>query len=88
MTTSTAPATAPGRVLAQRLSAVLRPEFTGDLIRIDPDNPVFARGRCQVTGCDRGAWTKLLCNTHYGRPAGHRPAAANGPARTQRRTRP
>lgn len=67
MSTSTAPTTLPGRILAERLSTALRPEFTGDLIRIDPDNPVFARGRCQVTGCDRGAWTKLLCNTHYGR---------------------
>lgn len=67
MRASTVPAPVPGRVLAERLSAVLRPEFTGALIRIDPDNPVFARGRCQVTGCDRGAWTKLLCNTHYGR---------------------
>lgn len=68
MRASTTPAT--GRrptTLAEQLAGALRPEFTGALIRIDPDNPVFARGRCQVTGCDRGAWTKLLCNTHYGR---------------------
>lgn len=54
-------------VLAERLTVALRPEFTGDLIRIDPDNPVFARGRCQVSCCDRGAWTRMLCGTHYGR---------------------
>ena len=52
-------------VLAERLTVALRPEFTGDLIRIDPDNPVFARGRCQVSCCDRGAWTRMLCGTHY-----------------------
>lgn len=67
MRTSIAPASVPRPTLGERLASALRPEFTGDLIHIDPDNPVFARGRCQVTGCDRGAWTKMLCNTHYGR---------------------
>lgn len=67
MRAGAAPLTVPGLTLAERLASVLRPEFGGDLIHIDPDNPVFARGRCQVTGCGRGAWTRMLCNTHYGR---------------------
>lgn len=67
MSTAPLPATLPGATLPERLAELLRPEFTGDLIRIDPDNPIFARGHCQVTGCDRGAWTRMLCNTHYGR---------------------
>lgn len=67
MRAATVPLTTGGLTLAEQLTRVLRPEFAGELIRIDPDNPVFARGRCQVTGCDRGAWTRMLCNTHYGR---------------------
>lgn len=45
----------------------VRAEFQGELIRIDPDDPVFARGRCSVDGCDRGAWSRLLCGAHYNR---------------------
>ena len=61
------PAGAPGTTLLNVLTGVVRPEFTGELIRIDPTNPVFARGQCQVVGCGRGAWTRMLCNGHYGR---------------------
>lgn len=37
-----------------RLEAALRPEFYGEMIRIDPGDPVFARGRCTAAGCERG----------------------------------
>jgi hypothetical protein len=53
--------------LLDRLQAAVRPEFAVELIRTDPANPVFARGQCRVTGCERGAWSKFLCNGHYGR---------------------
>lgn len=45
----------------------VRPEFQTEIIRVDPDNPVFARGRCSAAGCDRGAWSRLLCGAHYNR---------------------
>lgn len=51
--------------LLDKLQDAVRPEFAVEMIHIDPDDPVFARGRCQVRGCDRGAWSLLLCNTHY-----------------------
>ena len=58
---------APASPLLNKLTATVRPEFSTVLIRIDADNPVFARGRCQVAGCGRGAWTRMLCNGHFGR---------------------
>ncbi len=58
---------APDPLLLDKLVAAVRPEFATALIRIDADHPVFARGRCQVVGCGRGAWTRMLCNGHYGR---------------------
>lgn len=64
------PVTAPvpdGPTLAARLAQVLRPEFAGTIIRVDPDDPVFGRGRCSVSGCERTAWTRLLCMAHYNR---------------------
>lgn len=88
MTAIPRPGLPAGSTLRGKLTAVLRPEFTGELIRIDPDNPVFARGRCQVIGCDRGAWTRMLCNGHYGRwrLQGHPDltifAASTGPVKT------
>jgi hypothetical protein len=56
-----------GESLLDRLLNAVRPEFQGEIIRIDVDDPVFARGRCEVDGCERGAWTRLLCNSHYNR---------------------
>lgn len=67
MTARLAPAPAGGPTLLDKLSVTVRPAFAADLIHTNPDNPVFARGRCQVTGCERGAWTRMLCNGHYGR---------------------
>lgn len=55
-----------GSLLAKLLVSV-RPEFQTELIRIDPDDPVFARGRCSADGCQRGAWSRLLCGAHYNR---------------------
>ena len=50
-----------------KLLEAVRPEFQAELIRIDPDHPVFARGRCAVEGCERGGWSKQLCDSHYNR---------------------
>ena len=53
--------------LLDKLQAAVRPEFAVELIHTDPAHPVFARGQCRVAGCERGAWSKFLCNGHYGR---------------------
>jgi integrase len=68
MMTAVQPLPLPGAspLLAKLLEAV-RPEFQAELIRIDPDHPVFARGRCAVEGCERGGWSKQLCDSHYNR---------------------
>ncbi len=49
------------------LDKALRPEFATAVIRVDPDDPVFGRGRCAVKVCGRAAWSRLLCAAHYGR---------------------
>lgn len=89
----TSPLTRPtrqaGTSLLGKLQAAVRPEFAEELIHIDPDDPVFARGRCQVRGCGRGAWSLLLCNAHYQRlrriPDPDRDAflASDGPIKTR-----
>lgn len=58
-------------LLLAKLAVAVRPEFQTELVRIDPDDPVFARGRCAVAGCDRGAWSRLLCGAHYTRWRNH-----------------
>ena len=74
----------PTPLLAMLIETV-RPEFQQKLIRIDPDDPVFARGRCAVEGCERGGWARQLCGSHYNRwRSGGRPSmaefcAASGP---------
>jgi integrase len=75
--------------LAVRLAEALRPEFAGTVIRVDPDDPVFGRGRCSVAGCERTAWSRLLCMAHYnrwhhaGKPDVEAFAATTGPVRTR-----
>lgn len=87
MRTSPRPVTSRRPSLLDKLDDVVRPEFAMDLIHVDPDHPVFARGRCRVPGCGRGAWTRMLCNGHYGRwrqangPDLAEFAAATGPFR-------
>jgi len=53
--------------LLTKLRSAVRPEFRTEIIRIDPDDPVFARGRCEVGDCSRGAWARSLCSSHYNR---------------------
>jgi integrase len=67
------------------LLAVIRPEFAGPIIRVDPDDPVFGRGRCGVAGCARTAWARQLCAAHHqrwtqhGKPAVGQFRATTGP---------
>lgn len=49
------------------LIAAVRPEFVGEVIRVDPDDPVFGRGRCGVSGCARTSWALQLCSAHHQR---------------------
>jgi len=71
------------------LRAAVRPEFTGPIIRVDPDDPVFGRGRCGVAGCARTSWALQLCAAHHGRWRQHgqpdvdRFRATAGPIRTR-----
>jgi integrase len=53
--------------MLDRLRAAVRAGFAGEVIRVDPDDPVFARGRCRVEGCSRGGWSRMLCSAHYNR---------------------
>jgi integrase len=75
--------------LHAQLAVVLRAEFATPVIRVDVDNPVFARGRCRIAVCDRGAWSRLLCMAHYtrwrtnGRPEIDSFVATTGPVRSQ-----
>lgn len=75
--------------LRAKLLASVRAEFRAELIRIDPDDPVFARGRCSADGCERGAWSRLVCGAHYnrwrlaGRPAMEEFCATTGPIRAR-----
>ena len=72
-----------------RLVAAVPPEFSGPIIRVAPDDPVFGRGRCRATGCSRPAWTRLLCQGHYlrwrrdGQPDIAVFAATSGPIRAR-----
>ncbi len=53
------------------LLAGVRPEFAGPVIRVDPDDPVFGRGRCAVAGCERTSWALRLCSAHHQRWTKH-----------------
>jgi integrase len=69
----------------EALSAAVRPEFAGSVIRVDPDDPVFGRGRCGVTGCARTSWALQMCAAHHnrwrqhGKPGVERFRASTGP---------
>lgn len=67
MTGAVAPFPAPVSPLGRKLTEALRPEFSVPVIPLDVRSPVFARGVCRVAGCDRGAWSRLLCSAHYQR---------------------
>ena len=89
MTVALVTAPAPGGTLHERLLERVRPEFRAEIIGLDVDHPVFARGRCRVSGCPRGAWSRLLCSAHYARWRTHGRAdldgfcATTGPVRPQ-----
>ncbi len=78
------PDTSRGEQLAA-LSAAVRPEFAGEVIRIDPDDPVFGRGCCAVAGCERTSWAREMCAAHHqrwcqhGKPAVDQFRATTGP---------
>ena len=63
----------PGLLTA--LMAAVRPEFRPQMYIPAPDGPVFAADECTVSGCDRTAAQRGLCNghvsrwRHLGRPA-------------------
>jgi integrase len=68
------PARYPGLLAA--LMAAVRPEFRGEVIRVDPADPVFGGPPCQVDGCARTARIRGMCSGHYDRwkHEGHPPA--------------
>lgn len=53
--------------LLSKLFAAVRPEFRGDLIRPDADDPVLGRGTCVVERCSRLTWAKGMCTAHHNR---------------------
>lgn len=57
--------------LGALLVAAVRPAFAGEIIRVDPDDPVFGRGRCGVDGCARTSWARQLCAAHHQRWSKH-----------------
>ncbi len=67
MTAAVALVGGPHRRLLEALMGVLRAEFCAEVIRVDPEDPVFGRGRCAVAGCDRTAWSRRICTAHYNR---------------------
>ncbi len=60
-----------GDELGTLLVAAVRPEFAGEIIQVDPDDPVFGRGRCGVDGCARTSWALQLCAAHHQRWTKH-----------------
>ena len=66
-----------GEPLAALLAAV-RPDFAGEIVRVDPDDPVFGRGRCGVEGCARTSWARQLCAAHHQRWTKHGKPAVDG----------
>jgi hypothetical protein len=50
--------------LLQKLMAVVRTEFRGEVYVPNPDHPVLGRGTCPVTDCDRSPTEHGLCSSH------------------------
>lgn len=57
----------PSAALSVLLLDRLRPPFSLPVIRVDADDPVFGRGRCEVPDCDRTSWAMQLCQGHHQR---------------------
>jgi integrase len=53
--------------LPEKLMAAVRPEFRGEVIPVDPADPVFGGPPCQVGGCTRTARVRGICLGHYHR---------------------
>jgi integrase len=61
-------AAGPGRHgLLEKLVSAVRPEFRGEVIPVDPADPVFGGPPCQVNGCTRTARVRGICLGHYHR---------------------
>jgi integrase len=86
---------APAGLLEKLMSAV-RPEFRGEVIAVDPADPVFGGPPCQVDGCARTARVRGICLGHYYRwkhegcplPVGDFIATADPDLRGHRALRP
>lgn len=64
---SSAPADGRAPGLLEKLVAVLRPEFRGEEVLFEPDDPVFGSPLCSVPGCARGSRSRGLCIAHHTR---------------------
>jgi integrase len=53
--------------LLEKLLAAVRPEFRGEVLVPDPDDPVLGRRTCPVPGCDRAQAENGLCSAHGNR---------------------
>ena len=56
-----------GVSLADQIVERLRPPFSEPVVRVDADDPVFGRGRCSASDCNRTSWARQLCQGHYQR---------------------
>jgi integrase/ferredoxin len=52
------------RLALQRLLAVVRPEFRGEVLEFAADDPIFGTGPCRIDGCERAARGNGLCQGH------------------------
>lgn len=57
----------PAGGLLERLMAVVRPEFRGDVFRPDRDDPIFIHGGCRLAHCPNltSRPSRGLCDSHY-----------------------
>jgi hypothetical protein len=52
------------RLALQRLLAVVRTEFRGEVLEFAADDPIFGTGSCRIDGCERAARGNRLCQGH------------------------